>query len=778
MWSLFSRDPSKDFAFEVNDAAQHLEGTFWTLHKGKKKATGETVSVFRYEFKPNEESYLEAAKNAIKRLKTLRHPSILTYFDSLETEKYLLVVTECVEPLHAHLENQSGLTTQQREFAISWGVLAVSKGLCFLNSSSLIHGNLGLPSIFVNNAGDWKISNFEYLSHVDDSFPYKTYYNHKKYTPPELSDANRKLHKNVDSWGFGCLIWEIYNGFLADQEKLRSLGKIPKKIGPQYMSLISANIRSRSSIQDFVTKAQQPNGYFKNVFIESMVFLEEIQIKDSVEKNRFFSNLNNRIDSFPSDVCTNKILPLIISSLEYGEASTNVLELLFKIGKVLPETEYQKKMVPCIIKLFSSKDRSIRSKLLKEMETYAEFIPANLINDQIFPNLVQGFLDSNPIIREQTVKSIYYMAPKLNSQNLNEEVMKHFARIQFKDPEGGIRTNTIVCLGKIAGHLQPQTRQNMMLPAFIRSLRDPFPPSRIAGILSLSATQNFFTLQDCTSKIMPVLCTILMDPEKQVRDHVFTSLKSLIAKMEKFSEDPTLIKEMESEINQSGSNVSAKLTSGLSWAVSSIAAKLTRTRDETQDSATSSNSNKIGNLPATSAASRVAATSSNNQPKSISHSDGPPKTALGGTSADTKSFASDLDSQPADGWADDDGWDNDDDITNELGELKFEDDKPSTTSKTTKFAPIKEKNTANSWDDDLLMDDWNSDWQSTEVNSKTDDKAGNFGNDEQLFQEPAVRKPAAARAIERNRTGNTAANSNLMKKGPMKLGAQKSSKTN
>lgn len=175
------------------------------------------------------------------------------------------------------------------------------------------------------------------------------------------------IFRNVDSWGLGCLIWEIFNGFLVDQEKLKSLGKISKKIGPQYASLIAANPRSRISIQDFVTKAQQPNGYFKNVFIESMVFLEEIQIKDSVEKNRFFSNLNNRLDSFPSDVCTNKILPLIITSLEYGEASTNVLELLFKIGKGLPETEYQKKMVPCIIKLFSSKDRSIRSKLLKEV---------------------------------------------------------------------------------------------------------------------------------------------------------------------------------------------------------------------------------------------------------------------------------------------------------------------------------------------------------------------------------------------------------------------------
>lgn len=122
--------------------------------------------------------------------------------------------------------------------------------------------------------------------------------------------------------------------------------------------------------------------------------------------------------------------------------------------------------------------------------------------------------------------------------------MKHFARIQFKDPEGGIRTNTIVCLGKIAGHLQPQTRQNIMLPAFIRSLRDPFPPSRIAGILSLSATQNFFTLQDCSSKIMPVLCTIIMDPERQVRDHVFTALKAFMSKMEKYSEDPSVIEQL------------------------------------------------------------------------------------------------------------------------------------------------------------------------------------------------------------------------------------------
>lgn len=49
-----------------------------------------------------------------------------------------------------------------------------------------------------------------------------------------------------------------------------------------------------------------------------------------------------------------------------------------------------------------------------------------------------------------------HLAPKLNYNNLNEEVLKHFARLQSRDEEGGIRTNTTVCLGKIACHLHPQ----------------------------------------------------------------------------------------------------------------------------------------------------------------------------------------------------------------------------------------------------------------------------------------------------------------------------------
>lgn len=62
-------------------------------------------------------------------------------------------------------------------------------------------------------------------------------------------------------------------------------------------------------------------------------------------------------------------------------------------------------------------------------------LQASTVNDQIFPQIAHGFMDTNPTIREQTVKSIIHLAPKLNYNNLNAEVLRHFARLQAKDDQ-------------------------------------------------------------------------------------------------------------------------------------------------------------------------------------------------------------------------------------------------------------------------------------------------------------------------------------------------------
>ncbi|GCB83972.1 hypothetical protein scyTo_0024571 [Scyliorhinus torazame] len=154
------------------------------------------------------------------------------------------------------------------------------------------------------------------------------------------------------------------------------------------------------------------------------------------------------------------------------------------------------------------------------MEQFIEYLNEATVNAQIFPHVVQGFLDTNPAIREQTVKSMLLLAPKLSDANLNVELMKHFARLQAKDDQGPIRCNTTVCLGKISSYLNANTRHRVLISAFSRATKDPFAPSRAAGVLGFAATHNYYSVADCAYKILQVLCPLTADPEKNVRDQV------------------------------------------------------------------------------------------------------------------------------------------------------------------------------------------------------------------------------------------------------------------
>lgn len=279
-------------------------------------------------------------------------------------------------------------------------------------------------------------------------------------------------------WGLGCLVWEAFNGELMMRSNLKDLEKIPKPLAPIYCELVGANPSNRPNPADIITRCRKPGGFFKNELVDTLLFLEEIQIKDKAEKNRFFNALTPMLDNFPDNLCKHKILPQLITAYDYGDAGSVVLGPMFKLGRLLDDGEYQKRIVPCVVKLFASTDRVTRSRLLQQLEIFVHHLTPAVINDQIFPQVSHGFLDTNATIREQTVKSIIHLAPKLNYNNLNVEVLRHFARLQSRDDQGGIRTNTTVCLGKIAQHLHPQVRQRVLISAFIRAMRDPFPPSR------------------------------------------------------------------------------------------------------------------------------------------------------------------------------------------------------------------------------------------------------------------------------------------------------------
>ena len=83
------------------------------------------------------------------------------------------------------------------------------------------------------------------------------------------------------------------------------------------------------------------------------------------------------------------------------------------------------------------------------------------------------------------------------------------------------------------------------MTAFLRTLKDPFPPARSAAIGSMAATHGYYTKGDIANRILPALCTLTVDKEKNVRDQIFTTIKMFLRKMEKISEDPQAAAEQE-----------------------------------------------------------------------------------------------------------------------------------------------------------------------------------------------------------------------------------------
>ncbi|KAK5277913.1 Nuclear aminoacylation-dependent tRNA export pathway component, partial [Cryomyces antarcticus] len=125
---------------------------------------------------------------------------------------------------------------------------------------------------------------------------------------------------------------------------------------------------------------------------------------------------------------------------------------------------------------------------------------------------VTGFTDLAPVVREQTVKAVLTIIGKLSDRTINGELLRYLAK-SANDEQPGIRTNTTICLGKIARYLGNNTRGKVLSAAFARSLRDPFVHARNAALMALAATSDVFTEEECANKMLPTICPSLVDKE-------------------------------------------------------------------------------------------------------------------------------------------------------------------------------------------------------------------------------------------------------------------------
>jgi len=203
-----------------------------------------------------------------------------------------------------------------------------------VNDGNLRHNNVQMGSIFVNAAGEWKLGGLEFVSGTETSlYSPKVPSGLGQLDPAELKNGGKGGTKwSTDAWGLGVLLWEVFNGPALQPSSLKSPGKIPKSLQTIFQELTHGNPSSRPNPADIIARGRRPGGFFKNDLVDSLLFLEEIQIKEQNEKTKFFNGLATVLEKFPDDICKHKILPQLINAFEFGNAGSAVLAPMFKVG--------------------------------------------------------------------------------------------------------------------------------------------------------------------------------------------------------------------------------------------------------------------------------------------------------------------------------------------------------------------------------------------------------------------------------------------------------------
>ncbi|OXC70667.1 hypothetical protein AYX13_00645 [Cryptococcus neoformans] len=600
------------FPFSVGERIPGLDShsSIWEIREGVKRDDGTPLTLFIYDstlppFQPGSRDrkvLFQLAKNALKKLRTIRHPDIIRYIDSVETETHIYIATERVRPLEGVLRDwetggalASGASRAKgKENWIGWGVRSVSSALAFLNSPPLSqhHSYLIPTSIFVTPSLEWRLAGFELLTGKDDAggilwglggvapgdIGERCAPEVRKGGWSALRETDPAQH---DTYLLAVLLFTLYNPHsllppLSSQPTPSSSGTLPKVLFPLWKRMLNPNPRTRLTTISFTDEAEKAGFWASNPFVSLVKGLDNFELQSESDKLsllRIIKEATTQAGTLPGPFTTYKILPSLLHSLSLPTApSSAMLPLVLELSKLVPSSDYPKMVLDPVVRLYTSPDRGTRMALLEGLNEYVDKLDNKTVTEKIWPNLITGFADTVPVIREATIKAVYPLASKLSDRILNNDLLRVLAKMQM-DTEPSIRTNTCILLGRLAPILGHNTKKKVLVPAFARSLKDPFVHARVAGLMALMASVECFDREDLAGKVVPNMSFTLVDKEKLVRDQAFKAMNMFVSKLTDMVKDMPETALPSDQISSQGpvTTTSASISSNQGGAVNSAA---------------------------------------------------------------------------------------------------------------------------------------------------------------------------------------------------------------
>ncbi|KAF4741067.1 tyrosine kinase [Perkinsus olseni] len=340
---------------------------FWEVYEGTSKADGSEVTALVLLKKTATYTEILMARNAMNRMRTLRHPCVLKVYDAVENDTGIYVVVERCSRLADFSWRQ-----EDRKQPCVWGLYSIISALRFLVvDGKLVHGNVGPQSVFVTPKGEFRLGGFELarpiseadgnrlVSDIDSS-------GLTRFVPPrKLMSGNPSV---VDLYGLALVAAYLLNGevlyrgegsFNPGEDPAAS---IPSKYRGGFRSLSLHEISRSRDVGMMVTRLANSSFLKENPQVTILHFLEsQLRLATAVAQDEFFDSvLPNVLSSLPVTMQVTVLLHDLVQVVDDApRLAAPALVNLTKIGTYLSPEEFKRDLLPTVLKLFGSSDRKL-----------------------------------------------------------------------------------------------------------------------------------------------------------------------------------------------------------------------------------------------------------------------------------------------------------------------------------------------------------------------------------------------------------------------------------
>lgn len=231
-YSLFSARP-----IELYDRVLQVgEGTYGKVYKARNDVTGEYVALKRLRLELEREGFPLTAMREIKLLQSFEHPNIVGLLEMMVENNQITMIFDYLD------HDLTGLLTLP-DLVLSEGhrkmiFKQLMDGLHYLHKRRVIHRDIKGSNILLNLQGVLKIADFGLARNMKvlragESPDYTNRVITIWYRPPELLMGSTDYGREVDVWGVGCLLIELYikTAIFQGTEEMLQLYKIYEVLG-------------------------------------------------------------------------------------------------------------------------------------------------------------------------------------------------------------------------------------------------------------------------------------------------------------------------------------------------------------------------------------------------------------------------------------------------------------------------------------------------------------------------------------------------------------------